>query len=581
MSKRKKSKKSFKRRQKTNKLVENENKELVSIKANKDSFNRFGDDLFEVIVNYLPLKEKVIFTSVNKQFNRSLFCKQLDLVIDQTIGSHFNSIKELVEREDKSDKKPKVVNKVVLNWFLKNCKFINEINFRNCLFNNEIIELICNYCQNLKVLEFMDKGFDEKSIVKLGKICGKQLENIFIIPSNKREESGFVKTLLNYCSNLKQIYCETIETFINREKSFLPKLQVFGISINEENKEFLKIMADKYKKQLKGLDIFLKLKDGNDLCEALDLIKSFVNLEILAILIVSDPINNCKPIDKSIKEIAINCRKIKSYVIDIESCSEKLISSELFSALGMFQNAKKVFIHLPDIKDNKGKSNENDSQTKANKALLNSNINCFKNCKNLTKLVLTFSLLDDTFLEDISQYLPNLSAVRLKTAQELTDKTMTSLSKLIGLKFLKISKNNYQNKKYSFLGFTDSGVCQLLNSCPNIATIVFEGRPDITQKTIETLIKIAKENPKRKLVFWCVYIEFCIDERIFAPIHQYMKSGTVLSQNLIIKLHDNWISYSISRLEESSDEEDNYDSDEDFEEGLSDEDQDFDFETFD
>jgi hypothetical protein len=330
---------------------------------------------------------------------------------------------------------------------------------------------------------------------------------------------------------------------------------------------------------LKGLDIFLKLNDGNNLCEALDLIKSFVNLEIVAIFIVSDPENNCKPIDKSIKEIAINCRKIKSYVIDMKSCSEKLISSELFSVLGMFRNAKKAFIHLPDIKDNKEKSNENDSQTKANKALLNSNINCFKNCKNLTKLILTFSLLDDTFLEDINQYLPNLSAVQLKTAQELTDKTMTSLSKLIGLKFLKISKNNYQ--KYSFLGFTDSGVCQLLNSCASIETIVFEGRPDITPKTIETLIKIAKENPKRKLDFWCVYIEFCINERIFAPIHQYMKSGTVLPQNLIIKLHDNWISYAISRLEESSDEEDDDDNDEDFEEEFSDEDQDFDFETFD
>jgi hypothetical protein len=35
-----------------------------------DSFNRFGDNLFEVVLNYFPLKEKVIITSVNKQFNR-------------------------------------------------------------------------------------------------------------------------------------------------------------------------------------------------------------------------------------------------------------------------------------------------------------------------------------------------------------------------------------------------------------------------------------------------------------------------------------------------------------------------------
>ncbi len=58
------------------------NNELIeeTIDSRKDSFNRLGDNLFEVIVNYLPLKEKVIFTSVNKQFNRCLFkyLKQFD-----------------------------------------------------------------------------------------------------------------------------------------------------------------------------------------------------------------------------------------------------------------------------------------------------------------------------------------------------------------------------------------------------------------------------------------------------------------------------------------------------------------------
>jgi hypothetical protein len=590
MSKRNKSEMSSNKRQKTDKIVKNENKGLISIKENKDSFNRFADNLVEELLNYLPLKEKLIFTSVNKQFNKCLFIKQLDLIIDQTIGSEFNSIEKLIEREDNSendmsdeseedvDKKPKVVNKVVLNWFLKNCKFINEINFRNCLFDNEIIESICNYCQNLKVLKFMDKGFDEKSIVKLGKICGKQLEKIVILAFNEREESGFVKTLLNYCSNLKQIYCENIETFINSEKSFLPKLEVFDITINEENKECLKIMADKYEQQMKNFDIFLKLNDGNNLCEALDLIKRFVNLEFLSIFISFDPKNNCKPIDESIKEIAINCQKIKFFRIDISYCSEKLISGDLLTVSGMFQNVTQIHIYLPDIRDNEEENDENNPQTIINKDLLNSNINCFKNCKNLTKLVLTFSLLDDTFLEDINQYLPNLSTIHLSTAQELTDETMFSLSKLIGLKFLKIAKNIL--KEDTFPEITDSGVCQLLNSCPNIETIVFEGRPDITPKTIETLIKIAKENPKRNLKFLCSWredIDFTVEEKaFFTPID--MKSFNDLPQNLIIELEER---DDCSLDEESFDEEDNDDSDEDFEEELSDEDQDFDFETFD
>ncbi len=45
------------------------------------TFGKFDDNLTENLLKYLPLKDKIIFRSVNKQFNKCLFNKQYVLTI--------------------------------------------------------------------------------------------------------------------------------------------------------------------------------------------------------------------------------------------------------------------------------------------------------------------------------------------------------------------------------------------------------------------------------------------------------------------------------------------------------------------
>ena len=49
---------------------------------NMDSFeDRIDDDLFEIIISYLPIKDKLRYESVSKRFQRFVFNKQNALVI--------------------------------------------------------------------------------------------------------------------------------------------------------------------------------------------------------------------------------------------------------------------------------------------------------------------------------------------------------------------------------------------------------------------------------------------------------------------------------------------------------------------
>ena len=56
---------------------------LKSVSKNSDSFgDRFCDDFWEEILQYLPLKDKLRLESVSKQFQRTIFVKQYSLTLD-------------------------------------------------------------------------------------------------------------------------------------------------------------------------------------------------------------------------------------------------------------------------------------------------------------------------------------------------------------------------------------------------------------------------------------------------------------------------------------------------------------------
>jgi hypothetical protein len=68
---------------------------------------------------------------------------------------------------------------------------------------------------------------------------------------------------------------------------------------------------------------------------------------------------------------------------------------------------------------------------------------------------------------------------------------MNSLSKLKKLQSLRIH-TVYGNIRF----VTDLGLIDVINNCPQINSIRFERRPDISHKTIDALIALALRKPR-------------------------------------------------------------------------------------
>src|SRR5258708_4165271 len=98
--------------------------------------------------------------------------------------------------------------------------------------------------------------------------------------------------------------------------------------------------------------------------------------------------------------------------------------------------------------------------------------------------------MNDQHLKNIHLYLPNLTYLRLQTEQQITDKTLFSITKLNKLKTFILSGNYKFNNS-----ITDRGVCNLITNCEQIKSIHFDCQPNITRKTIEQFIQIASNKP--------------------------------------------------------------------------------------
>ena len=109
---------------------------ITPIYQKKIGYNRICDDLSEIMLQYLPFVDKMRFEAVSKQFQKTIFVKQRDLMFD------FEMIRKLKRIPD-IEKHDKVIPS--LNWdgleiMLKKFKNVNRIYFRNM----NIIEHACS-----------------------------------------------------------------------------------------------------------------------------------------------------------------------------------------------------------------------------------------------------------------------------------------------------------------------------------------------------------------------------------------------------------------------------------------------------
>jgi hypothetical protein len=111
-----------------------------------------------------------------------------------------------------------------------------------------------------------------------------------------------------------------------------------------------------------------------------------------------------------------------------------------------------------------------------------------KDCKQLTRLYLRIPKINDTFFKDIHLYLPQLKYLNLRGFQ-ITDNALSSISKL-----KKMNKITVEEEFGQISCITDTSLHYFINNCPQIKSIHFSNKTNITNKTVEELIALAERN---------------------------------------------------------------------------------------
>src|SRR5882757_9040973 len=92
----------------------------MSIIYSKESFDRFGDDLIELVLSYIPFEDSFQYKCVSKQWKRLVFNKQNKLIIK--IVFCFNKSKIKFIREEDNEYKFRAIEEI-----FKNCPNITSI----------------------------------------------------------------------------------------------------------------------------------------------------------------------------------------------------------------------------------------------------------------------------------------------------------------------------------------------------------------------------------------------------------------------------------------------------------------------
>ena len=176
----------------------------------RDSFSdRVCDDLSEVILQFLPLKDKLRLECVSKQFQRTVFYNNSKyLCLPQKGITNNQQYIQLFK------KWPKLNKLIIFSYYLK--KEMNEQML------NDLIELIIKYCNNLTHIEFSLFDLIETEVQRLffDKFA-KQLVSLIIYNKNIR---------FSHLANVENQHDELVPT-IQPIFTSAPNLEELGVNL--------------------------------------------------------------------------------------------------------------------------------------------------------------------------------------------------------------------------------------------------------------------------------------------------------------------------------------------------------------
>ena len=295
----------------------------------RDSMERFGDDLTEEVLSHLWFSDKVMFECLSKRWQRLVFNKQTEL--DNSCSEQKNSLRNRgIYHLDRSN----------LISVLKKCPNICRLHLRECR-RNEDLDVITNYCRRVtKLIIFEPCG--EQSLMSFATKHGMWLQEFGII-TTYLGLPNYMKKFLQKCPNIKKIDINLEPNFdvvIDKSVS-LKKLEVIKeVRLKGKDSQRLDVLVRKYNLSLKAIKITFNNMTSNELKTCFAHISRFESLESMEFKIeFSFFIITEELVVECLKLLANNCTKIRELSINI---TPFVLTNRIFFALSEFRSLERL-----------------------------------------------------------------------------------------------------------------------------------------------------------------------------------------------------------------------------------------------
>ena len=370
----------------------------------KDSTDRFGDDLTELILSYLTLEDKFRFECLSKQWKRCVFEKQFELEVSvmkkqNSLNKLFNSNRHLSRRR--------------LISVLKKCPNLRKVKF--CTYEKtDVLSLIGQHCQHIRSWSFYSCD-DMTFYQKYGHKVEELVLNGWSVP----------QSYLEFCPNLKIITVFDDSVILSRDKKFLPKLQrIYSeFYISNENMNQIYTLRYKYSQTLKTLNVNLCDMTEKHLKSCVEYIAGLENLRQLKLTLSSKLIK--EPIDDCLSVIGQKCTKL--FDLNVKCCIP--ISQQFFVRFSEFKAIKRLNIQM------------------LCKTVVNASIQSLKHCKQLIHLAIDYDELREDFFINVDSFVPKLQSLRITTDIVFSDEFIDTFELMKNIRSVELMTWNEKYKK--------------------------------------------------------------------------------------------------------------------------------------
>ena len=387
----------------------------------RDSFeNRVCDDLSEVLLKSLSLEDKYRFECVSKQFQRTaLLLKYSEyLEIPQRGDHNIESCKQLFQKYPK----------------------LNRISIYSYEYKSDLFEAIIKYCHNLTHIHFKNSTPIETEVQrKFFDKFGHQLMCLSIAHTN-------IDYDLIKAPNIEELIIDLFDRKLSKMK--FNRLKRFEIQwYYWYDFDFLVLFIENNGKTLKHLDIVSRypINDKERTKRLLKTIKKSKDLIHLGIDIEFGI--NEESFTDYWKQIAINCKQIKSLKLRLKNTESLRINDSMLSILKQFKRLKRLYLKLHFEDEDESDIHFHPFQDlKGLQGLthLTIRVMVYRNHPNGRSLSSRNQNFNEKILTDIDINLPKLQYLNIEFRFNANEWTAQVLSRLISLQTIYVYIRNVE-----------------------------------------------------------------------------------------------------------------------------------------